>query len=74
MDINLNDFVNGFIYRDVKRLYLSFLTTLEVLQEDGRINEQEFQRMRKAVLDNGNDCYRSLEDQLNSFDFKLKSK
>jgi len=74
MEINLNDFVLGFISRDVKRLYLGFLYTLEDLKSENKISEEEFQSLRKRVLDNGNNCFRSIEDQLNSFDFNLVKK
>lgn len=74
MNIDLNDLVKGFVYRDVKKLYLSFLYTLEDLKSQDKITEDEFQRMRKRVLDYGNNCYRNIEEELNNFDFKLKEK
>lgn len=74
MNIDLNDFVNGLVYRDVKKLYLSFLYTLEDLLSQDKISDEEFQRMRKRVLDHGNNCYRNIEEELNNFDFKLKEK
>jgi ferredoxin-fold anticodon binding domain-containing protein len=72
MNINLNDFVKGFVYRDIKKLYLSFLYSLEDLKSQDKISEDEFQRMRKRVLDYGNNCYRNIEEELDNFDFKLK--
>jgi hypothetical protein len=74
MNIDLNDFVRGFIYRDIKKLYLSFLYTLEDLESQNKINEEDFQRLRKRVLDHGNNCYRNIEEQLNNFDFNLTKK
>ena len=74
MNIDLNDLIKGFIYRDVKKLYLSFLYTLEDLKSQDKITEDEFQRMRKRVLDYGNNCYRNIEEELDNFDFKLKEK
>lgn len=74
MNIDLNDLVKGFIYRDVKKLYLSFLYSLEDLKSQDKISDEEFQRMRKRVLDYGNNCYRNIEEELNNFDFKLKEK
>lgn len=74
MNIDLNDLVKGFVYRDVKKLYLSFLYTLEDLKSQDKINDDEFQRMRKRVLDYGNNCYRNIEQELDNFDFKLKDK
>jgi ferredoxin-fold anticodon binding domain-containing protein len=72
MNINLNDFVNGLLYKEVKKLYLSFLYALEDLKSQDKITEDEFQRMRKRVLDHGNNCYRNIEEELDNFDFKLK--
>ena len=74
MNIDLNDLVKGFVYRDVKKLYLSFLYALEDLKTQDKITEDEFQRMRKRVLDYGNNCYRNIEEELDNFDFKLKEK
>lgn len=74
MNIDLNDLVNGFVYRDVKKLYLSFLYTLEDLLSQDKISNEEFQRLRKRVLDHGNNCYRNIEEELNNFDFKLREK
>jgi hypothetical protein len=74
MNIDLNDLVKGFVYRDVKKLYLSFLYSLEDLKSQDKISDDEFQRMRKRVLDYGNNCYRNIEEELDNFDFKLKEK
>jgi hypothetical protein len=72
MKINLNDLIKGLVYRDVKKLYLSFLYTLEDLKSQDKITDEDFQRMRKRVLDHGNNCYRNIEEELDNFDFKLK--
>ena len=74
MNIDLNDLVKGFVYKDVKKLYLSFLYALEDLKSQDKISDDEFQRMRKRVLDYGNNCYRNIEEELDNFDFKLKEK
>lgn len=74
MDLNLNKFVEGLISRDIKKLYLSFLYILEDLRDQDNISEENFQKLRKRVLDYGNNCYRNIEEQLNSFDFNLTKK
>lgn len=74
MNIDLNYFVKAFIHRDIKKLYLSFLYTLEDLKSEDKISEEDFNRLRKRVLDYGNNCYRNIEEQLNSFDFNLTKK
>lgn len=70
--MDLNNLVKGLVYRDIKKLYLSFLYTLEDLKNQDKITDEEFQRMRKRVLDYGNNCYRNIEEELDNFDFKLK--
>jgi hypothetical protein len=72
MKIDLNDLLKGLVYRDIKKLYLSFLYSLEDLKSQDKISDDEFQRMRKRVLDYGNNCYRNIEEELDNFDFKLK--
>ena len=74
MNIDLNELFKGLVYRDVKKLYLGFLYVLEDLQSQDKITADEFQRLRKRVLDYGNNCYRNIEEELNNFDFKLKEK
>lgn len=74
MNIDLNNFIKGVIYRDIKKLYLSFLYSLEDLKSQDKISDDEYQRMRKRVLDYGNNCYRNIEEELDNFDFKLKEK
>jgi ferredoxin-fold anticodon binding domain-containing protein len=74
MNIDLNKRVKGLVYRDVKNLYLRLLYAIEDLQSQDKITEEEFQRLRKRILDYGNNCYRNIEEELNNFDFKLKDK
>ena len=74
MNIDLNELFKGLVYIDVKKLYLGFLYVLEDLQSQDKITADEFQRLRKRVLDYGNNCYRNIEEELNNFDFKLKEK
>lgn len=74
MDVNLNKFITGILFREIKKLYLSFLYTLEDLKSNDKISDEEFQRYRKRVLDFGNNCQRNIEEQLNSFDFKITDK
>jgi hypothetical protein len=74
MNVDLHDFVKSFVYRDIKKLYLSFLYLVEDLNKNGKISEEDFQRLRKRILDHGNDCYRNIADQLNNFDIKFTHK
>ena len=45
---------------------------VEDLHNSGEIEEESFQRLRKRILDYGNDTIREIEENLDSFDFKLK--
>lgn len=74
MDVNLNKFVEGIIFRDIKKLYLNFLYMVEDLRDQDKLDDAEFQKLRKRILDYGNNCYRNIEEQLNSFDFNLNKK
>ncbi len=55
--------------RKVINLYKNFLILLEDLKEDGyNISEDKYQRLRKKVLDSGNDAIRQFEEELNNID------
>ena len=57
------------VNRKVTNLYKQFLFILEDLQEQGyNIPDEQFQRIRKRVLDHGNDCIRETEEYLESFE------
>ena len=61
------------VNRKVTNLYKQFLFILEDLQEQGyNIPDEQFQRIRKRVLDHGNDCIRETEVYLESFDIDLR--
>ena len=61
------------VNRKVTNLYKQFLFILEDLQEQGyNIPDEQFQRIRKRVLDPGNDCIRETEEYLESFDIDLR--
>jgi len=74
MDIDINNFVRGIIAKDIKKLYLNFLYLVEDLRDQNKISLEDFQRIRKRILDSGNDCYRDIEDQLNNFDLIFTKK
>jgi hypothetical protein len=57
----------------VVNLYKNYLFILEDLQKDGyNIPEEEYQRIRKRILDYGNDTIREIEENLENFDIELK--
>lgn len=73
MKIEINDFAVQGITNEVKKLYLSFLYTLEDLRDNEKLSPEDFDRLRKRVLDYGNNTIRNLTQQLDNFDFSLKS-
>jgi len=67
------DFLEFQINRKVKNLYKSFLFILEDLKDqDYNIDDETYQKLRKRVLDYGNDTTREIEDYLDNFDIKLR--
>ena len=67
------EFVTFQVTRKVTNLYKQFLFLLEDLQDQGYdIPDEVFQRMRKRVLDHGNDTIRELEENLDKLDIMLR--
>lgn len=56
------------VHQNVSRLYKDFLFVLEDLRAAGDLPEEEFQRLRKRVLDLGNGAERELHDEIDKFD------
>ena len=72
-DTREKEFLQFQINRKVKNLYKNFLFILEDLKdEDYNIDEETYQKLRKRVLDHGNDTSREIEDYLNNFNIKLR--
>lgn len=74
MNFNIQNFIKGFIKRSVTRLFLSFIYILEDLVSQDKISDDEFQRIRKRILDKGNNCIRDINIELENFDFLFKNK
>ena len=67
------DFVTFQVSRKVTNLYKQFLFLLEDLNEQGYdIPDEVYQRMRKRVLDHGNDTIREIEENLEKLDITLR--
>jgi hypothetical protein len=71
MEFDLNLFVSSYINKEVKKLYTSYLYSVEDLYRDGIISEEIFSKTRKRILDHGNDCVRNIQEQLECLDFKI---
>lgn len=67
------DFLVFQLRRKIVNLYKNYLFILEDLEKSGyNIPEEEFQRIRKRILDYGNDTIREIEENLDKFDIELK--
>jgi len=69
---DIGNFLGGFVQKAIKRLFLSFIIILEDFRDDGRMSDEEFQRIRKRILDSGNDVIRDIVGELQNFDFIFK--
>lgn len=74
MNVDINNFVIAAVTNEIKKLYLSFLYCSEDLVKTGKLSEQDYQWLRKRILDYGNNSIRNIDTQLNSFDFSFKNK
>jgi hypothetical protein len=74
MNFNIQNFIKGFIKRSITRLFLSFIYILEDLVSEDKITQEEFQKIRKRILDKGNNCIRDINIELENFDFLFKTK
>lgn len=72
MEFDPNEFLTTKIKSDIKTLYVQFLYMIEDLVDKNKINESEFELLRKRILDYGNNATRSIVDQLKSFEVKIK--
>ena len=72
MDDKSKSFLVFQLRRKVVNLYKNYLFILEDLKKDGYdIPEEEYQRIRKRILDYGNDTIREIEENVENFDIKL---
>lgn len=67
------DFLSFVARRKVTNLYKQFLFILEDLKDSNPdMDEEDFQRARKRVLDYGNDAIREIEENIEKFEIRLK--
>jgi hypothetical protein len=74
MNVDINNFVVAAVTGEIKKLYLSFLYSAEDLVKTGKLSEEDYQWLRKRILDYGNNSIRNIDSQLNSFDFSFRNK
>lgn len=71
IDIKLKEYIFFQNRRKITNLYKNFLILLEDLREDSyNISDDKYQRLRKRILDAGNDAIRQFEEELNNIDLK----
>lgn len=73
MNFDISSFVGGLIRKSITRLFLSFIYILEDMVADGRVSDEEFQRLRKRILDSGNNTIRDIDTELKNFDLVIKN-
>jgi hypothetical protein len=74
MNVDINNFVIAAVTGEIKKLYLSFLYSAEDLVKTNKLSEEDYQWLRKRILDYGNNSIRNIDTQLNSFDFSFRNK
>ena len=61
------------IKRKITNIYKNFFFILEDLSDSGyNINDDNYQKIRKRILDNANDAIREIEDYFNNLNISLK--
>lgn len=67
-------FVTNFVQQEIRKLFLSFLYMLEDQRDTKLLSDEEFARLRKRVLDAGNNALRSTSEQLDNFQITIGQK
>ena len=70
--VSPRQFINFQNKRKVLNLCKGFLMLLEDANAKDCLDEDEYKKIRKRVLDYGNDSIRELEEHLNNFDINFK--
>ena len=61
------------IRRKITSIYKNFFFIIEDLQDSGyNIPDEQYQKIRKRILDSSNDAIREIEDQLSKYCVSLK--
>lgn len=70
--IDIGITVRNKIKKEITSLYVSFFYILEDMKLEGRISEEEYSRIRKRILDYGNNAVRNINDDLDNLDISFK--
>jgi len=61
------------IRRKITNIYKNFFFIIEDLQDSGyNISDEHYQKIRKRVLDAGNDAIREIEEQFSQYKISIK--
>lgn len=66
-----NNLLTIFISKEITSLYKSFLENLEDIKIEDKITNEKYERLRKRVLDSGNETSRKILQFLEFFDFQI---
>jgi hypothetical protein len=66
-----NNLITVFVSKEITSLYKTFLETLEDIQIENNISPEKYERLRKRVLDNGNETSRKILQFIDFFDFTI---
>ena len=76
MEINNQKIKELFLFqirRKITNIYKNFFFIIEDLQDLGyNISDEQYSKIRKRILDSGNDAIREIEEQLNQYNISLK--
>lgn len=65
------DFVDYQIQQNITKLFKNTLLEVENLKEKNAISQEDFESIRKKILDSGNDSIREIQSLLDVFDFYI---
>ena len=66
IEFYFDKFLSQKIEKEIKYLFKGYLTYLEELLNSGKISENEYNKKRKEILDNGNGAIRNIQEQISS--------
>jgi hypothetical protein len=66
IEFYFDKFLSQKIEKEIKYLFIGYLTYLEELLNSGKISENEYNKKRKEILDNGNGAIRNIQEQISS--------
>jgi len=70
--VSPKQFINFQNKRKILNLCKGFLMLLEDIDTENSIPAEKYQKIRKRVLDYGNDAIRELDEHLGNFDINFK--